>query len=98
MSDQATQPPGSAAALLDRHEVLRQRGLPTLSVLVGPPGSGTREWLQWAAGRGYVADVYSSADPSRLLPACVAALARRHDLRCCAVAVLARQSGRDPTD
>src|SRR5688572_27455800 len=39
-------------ALLDWQQARRAQGVPTVSVLVGPPGLGVRAWRAWAANRG----------------------------------------------
>lgn len=38
--------------LLDRHQIRREQGIPTVTVLVGPPGLGVQAWRNWAGRRG----------------------------------------------
>src|SRR5437588_13052585 len=43
---------GDPMAILDRHEIRRTTGVPTVSLLVGPIGAGGETWRRWAAGTG----------------------------------------------
>src|SRR5687768_13181230 len=83
-------------AVLDRHTTRRARGVPTVSVLVGPTGAGGRAWRRWAtaAGRRVVA-----AHGNRFPQAeWVRSAAERIDLPVAAVRCLARRAGRDPDE
>jgi len=41
-----------AILALDRHQRRRGQGIPTLTVLSGPPGAGVAAWLRWTSLRG----------------------------------------------
>ena len=43
--------PDATSTLLDWHRDRRDRGVPTVSTLVGPAGLGARAWREWSAGR-----------------------------------------------
>src|SRR4051794_30551843 len=98
MSDRTPNAVPMTTAALERHALLRERGLPTLSVLVGPPECVARRWRRWAAGRGLAVATHPSAEPGVFVPQCVAELAGRVDLRGRAVEALARRCGREPAD
>ncbi len=87
---------GEPAAILDRHAIRRTRGVPTVSVLVGPIGIGGRTWRQWAAGTGRSVVVAER----NLFPFAewVRGVAEQTDLPAEAVRFLARRSDRDPDE
>jgi hypothetical protein len=95
MNASATCPPlGDAAAILDRHAARRSTGVPTVSLLVGPVGPGSRTWRRWAAGRSQ--GVVAAA--RNLFPRAewVRSIAERVDLSAAALHCAARRAGRDP--
>src|SRR5689334_18253119 len=82
--------------LLTRHAARRARGVPTVSVLVGPVGAGGRAWRRWAGQASHV--VLTLADPTAAPAACMAELAGRIDLSAAAVDAVARRLDRDPVE
>jgi hypothetical protein len=77
------------AAVLARHEQRRRQGIPTVSVLVGPPGMGARAWREWIASQGRAVAACDAPDEHAALRAWVAAAAGCHDLRALAAAFVA---------
>jgi Protein of unknown function (DUF559) len=98
MPNVSPEPKPSTTAALDRHALLRERGLPTLSVLVGSRVPTASAWRRWAAGHGQALQTHQSAEPRTVVRACVAELARGHDLQRRSVELLAEQCGRNPSD
>ncbi len=97
MSTTVTCPPlGDTATILDRHAVRRSAGVPTVSLLAGPVGPGSRTWRRWAAGRRQGVVVAAQ----NLFPRAewVRAIAERLDLQAAAVHCVARRAGRDPEE
>src|SRR3954447_22854822 len=84
------------AVLLDRHQQRRDAGLPTVSVLSGPPALAIRAGQRWAAERGRGAVEVLPAEPRTegLGGASGDALAAGRDLGQDAAAWLARRLGR----
>lgn len=82
-----------SAALLERHAVRRSGGVPTVSVLIGPPGAAGALWRRWAAAAGRPVVVASgSAFP---LAEWLRRLAERIDLPAAALDCVARHAGRE---
>jgi hypothetical protein len=92
----ACPPLGDAAAILDRHAIRRSTGVPTVSLLVGPIGPGSRTWRRWAAGRSQGVVVATRT----LFPHAewVRSIAERVDLPAAAVHCVAQRTGRDPEE
>ncbi len=86
-----------ALLTLDRHATRRRQGVPTVSVLAGPPGAGGRLWRRWAAGRAGPVVTASSAAPAALGRSWLAALVGTRDLLTDALTALAVRTGRDPS-
>ena len=86
------------SAALDRHQIRRDGGLPTVSVLAGPVGLGVREGRRWAEGRGR--SVVEVADPrlDAMADAWAYRLAAGRDLRLDVVSRIARRRGEDADD
>ena len=83
------------SAALDRHQVRRDSGLPTVSVLAGPAGLAVREGRLWAEGRGRSVVEISDHRPDAMAEAWAARLAAGGDLRREIVSRLARRLGDD---
>ena len=84
------------AAILDRHAIRRTAGVPTVSLLVGPIGTGGRTWRRWAADKGRSVVVANR----QLFPYAewVHSVAEQIDLPAAAVHCLAQRAGRDPNE
>ena len=50
-------PPAAWTQALDRHQLRRGQGIPTLSVLVGDPADAVALWREWAGASGYAVAV-----------------------------------------
>jgi len=87
---------GHSAAILDRHEIRRTTGVPTVSVLVGPIGAGVGTWRRWAAGTGGTVVVANRS----MFPYAewVRSVAERTDLPAAAVHCLAQRAQCDPDE
>jgi hypothetical protein len=85
-----------SSATLSRHAVRRSNGMPTVSLLVGPIGTGARTWRRWAAAGGRSVVV----ENDRCFPyaAWTLAAAGQADLPVTAVWRLAQRAERDPTE
>jgi hypothetical protein len=88
----------SPTAALDRHAMGRGQGLPTVSVLYGPPGLAALAWRRWADGRGCRVAAHPTPAPEQFVPALVTDLAGQHDLTEFALRYLAARTGRTAAD
>jgi hypothetical protein len=85
-----------AAQVLARHAERRIRGIPTVSVLVGPIVAGGRLWRQWAAQTLHCVVVASGNQfPCQQW---ISAVNEQFDLPTAAIRSLARRAGRDPDE
>jgi very-short-patch-repair endonuclease len=66
---------------LDLHAQRRREGIPTISLLAGPPGLGLAVWRAWCAARGLVTAVCDVAREDDVARALVSAASERFDLR-----------------
>jgi hypothetical protein len=83
-------------AILNRHALRRTTGIPTVSLLVGPIGTGGRTWRRWAAGTGR--SVVLASQNGFPYAEWVRTVAERIDLPVAAVHHLARRAERDPDE
>jgi Protein of unknown function (DUF559) len=83
-------------AAFDRHDQRRRCGVPTVSVLVGPPVATMQSVRQWAnaTDRSFVIVRPGDSDPKSVVVPWVNELAKSHDLRTAAVRWLARRLNR----
>src|SRR5580704_5165561 len=88
----------NVAASLARHEQRRRQGIPTVSLLVGPPGIGASTWREWIASQGRAVAACHAPDEHAALRAWIAAATEGHDLRALAAAAVARHMGDEPED
>lgn len=82
------------SALLERHAVRRSGGVPTVSVLIGPPGAAGALWRRWAAGAGR--SVVAASGCAFPLAEWLLRLAEQVDLPSAALDCVARHAGREP--
>jgi hypothetical protein len=54
-------PPAAWTQALDRHQLWRRQGIPTLSVLAGDPADTVALWREWAGAAGYQCVVEDAA-------------------------------------
>jgi Protein of unknown function (DUF559) len=87
----------AVVAALDRHDQRRQRGVPTISVLVGSVIPSLRFLSHWAetGNRRLVSVRLEEADPEAVVVPWVGELANKHDLGTAAVHWLAQRLSRD---
>ncbi|WNG13267.1 DUF559 domain-containing protein [Cystobacter fuscus] len=60
-------PEPAVAPSLERHQRRREQGIPTLTVLAGPPGAALSLWRRWLDARGLPLCVCASTTPEGLL-------------------------------
>jgi hypothetical protein len=85
-----------AATILDRHNVRRTKGVPTVSLLIGPVGIGGKTWRRWSAGMRWSVVV---ANGNRFPHAeWINSIAKQMDLPVAAVRILAQRAERDPDE
>ena len=86
------------SAWLDRHQLRRESGVPTVSVLSGPPGLAVREGRLWAGSRGRSVVEVADPRPGAMADAWADRLAAGGELRREVVSRLAGRRGDDVDD
>lgn len=79
-------------ALLDRQQLRRQQGIPTMTVLAGPLGAGVHAWKSWNRGRAAPV-VVSGPDVSEAINSWMAAVVANGELFSGAARWLERMTG-----
>src|SRR5262245_22784403 len=83
--------------LLDRQELRRLQGIPTLTVIIGPVGLGIHAWKQWNRSRP-VAIIPAEANPGQVATTWMSAVLRGEHLRAAAVNWFAELAGLSQAD
>ena len=86
------------AARLERHEQRRQQGVPTLTVLSGPPGLGARTWRAWIAATGHPPAVCHVDNAREAIRAWIMGAAEHHDLGAVAASAMSAGVGLPPDE
>src|SRR4051812_31361589 len=86
----------AAFQALDRHQRRRAQGIPTVSVLSGPPGAGVPAWLHWAEARGLPQAGTHEAAEAGVARAWLEAIAAQRDVAADAAAFLGARAGLAP--
>src|SRR5689334_5858525 len=63
----SSRPEPTAPPSLERHQRRREQGIPTLTVLAGPPGAALALWRRWLEARGQPLRISASTTPEALL-------------------------------
>lgn len=79
---------------LERHHLRRGAGIPTISVLVGPPGTAVSLWRQWSRDQGRPVLVANHTDQSQIVQQWLACASANCGLDEAALAWLAESGGR----
>ncbi|WNG22616.1 DUF559 domain-containing protein [Cystobacter fuscus] len=72
----SSRPEPTAPPSLERHQRRREQGIPTLTVLAGPPGAALAPWRRWLEARGQPLRISASTTPEGLLRDWMEALGR----------------------
>ncbi len=83
---------------LERHQVRRQQGIPTVSVLTGPVGLGIERWQHYTARLKRASVLLRRLDFEELVRAWLGGYRRRRSLRRAALRYLARMQGKKEHD
>lgn len=83
---------------LERHQVRRRQGIPTVSVLTGAVGLGIERWQHYMARMKRTSVLLRSRDSGELVRAWLAAYRGRRSLRRTALRYLARMQGKKEQD
>jgi hypothetical protein len=70
----------SLVRILDRHDVRRASGVPTVSVFSGPVGLAVRRWRSWAGGKGVAAVMIPAAHNADIITVWLERLSASRDL------------------
>jgi very-short-patch-repair endonuclease len=81
---------------LERHQRRREQGIPTLTVLAGPPGGAMSLWRRWLDSRGQALRTSLATSEADVVREWMEALARSRNLEADAADFLATSAGLPP--